>query len=682
MCIEAAYNNGLAFFNGLLEITNANINLCLSKQPTKVRMEVSGEMSVGSTDFSVQLFLDDSENYVIQASANGIPISDALSQFQANVLPPELNLLFSNIPFVHFYLRNPRLTYHLSSVLQQIQISGTPVVAGYRIVSADVRIVTGIKHNSIIEGFEIRKVNLADLFQKISGFNFDNIGLLNQDLEAAILISPVTLPNVHLNGEKLRHFSIIKGVSLQAEMKLPDDCSTDAFCAVAQFLLGEDARIIIRGTVESANRFSLFAGVPDISVGRGLTISSAGLEVEAGAPTTAGITGSILLSNPPIMLTSRVFLSTSGVVLSMSQGGCWDRAFGADWLSICNILGSVGLVPGIFISTVEIGGEVRLGDPTCFTPITATGFLGIDAVTPTNNYYYVEFTGTTTMESLLDAFCVDIDLPRPLGESGFPHGFLSSFSLLGYKLSHSDIFIPAGHCLKGTLNILGLESSADVTINLPDGFNFHVALPPINIGNGLLKMTVSQSDTLRGPYIRANIALLPSPKVDISASGFVEVLGISQCASLRITNSKYELSISGRMLNLFQADLMLSAAYGDLSQTSFRVKGSFRNDLGNKIEQKIMQVFQDSATKATQAINTARNKVNEQQSKFDSVVRSLQSAKTAVKNANSNFNSAEKKLKDAQDYVNGLCTIKSCSQGISIPSYTHYIISNYFLLLF
>ncbi len=467
MCVEAAYNNGLAFFNGQIEIMNANINLCLSKQPTKVRVEVSGEMSVGNIDFSVQLFLDENENYVIEASANRLPITKALSHFQANVLPSELNSLLSNIPFVRFSVRNPRLTYPLSSVPQQIRIGGTPVVAGYRIVRADVIIIRGETGTSIIEGFDIGTVNLADILHTISGLNFNSIGLLNQDLEAAILISPVTLPNVRLHGEKLQDFSITKGVSLQAEMSLPDDCSTDVFCAVAQFLLGEDARLSIRGSVESASRFSLFAGVSDISVGSGLTISNAGLEIEAGAPTTTvGITGSIILSNPPITLTSRIFLSTSGVVLEMTQDGCWEKAFGADWLAICNIIGSVGMIPGLLITSLEIGGEVRLGDPTCSAPITAIGFLGIDVITPTNNYYYVEFTGTTTVASLLDTFCVDINLPRPLGESGFPHGFLSSFSLLGKELPHAGISIPAGYRLKGTLNILGLEGSADVTINL------------------------------------------------------------------------------------------------------------------------------------------------------------------------------------------------------------------------
>ncbi len=59
------------------------------------------------------------------------------------------------------------------------------------------------------------------------------------------------------------------------------------------------------------------------------------------------------------------------------------------------------MIPGVAVTSLSVGGEIRPGDPSCSTPITAIGFLGIDTVTPTNNYYYVQFTGTTTVASVL-----------------------------------------------------------------------------------------------------------------------------------------------------------------------------------------------------------------------------------------------------------------------------------------
>ena len=137
-------------------------------------------------------------------------------------------------------------------------------------------------------------------------------------------------------------------------------------------------------------------------------------------------------------------------------------------------------------------------------------------------------------------------------------------------------------------------------------------------------------------------------------------MGISLSSTLRITNTQYEYTISGKMLNLFQADLMLSAAYGSISDASFRVKGSFKNDLYDAIESEIKGTLQKSADKATQEIKKAQDKVNEQQAKFDSAVNRVKSAEKAVENAQSDLNSAEDALNSARDKIDSICHLKDC----------------------
>ena len=658
--VEVQYSNGLSFFDGFISIINADITLALSRNPTKMRVQVAGEMNIRKSSFTASLFLDDNDKYVLRASASLLPITNVISQFQAEVLPPELSSLFTDFSFS---IKKPRISYPLSSVPKTIQIGGIPVFSGYKTVRMDAIILRQTSKTYLVQGYDIPGVNMADFLQDISGFSFKKIALFNQDLEVVTLISPITLPNIRLTGERLQEYSITKGVSIQAQMSFPSDCASDAFCAVAQFLLGENAMLLLHGTFQSSTNFAVFAGVSDFSVGSGLIISNAGLEVQAGTETTAGITGSIILSDPPITLTSRIFLSTSGVVLEMTQSGCWDDAFGASWLAICNIQGAIGMVPGLLVTSLEVGGEVRLGDPSCFAPIIAIGFLGIDAVTPTNNYYYVQFGVSTTVASLMNAFCVNVNLPRPLGESGFPNGFLSSFSLIGKELPHAGISILQGFRLNGTLNILGLQGSADVTINVPSGLHFSVELPPINVGNGLLRMFASRRESSRGPFLTASITLLPSVNINIAASGYVRVLGISTEASLRITNTKYEYIISGKMLNLFQSDLVISASYGSISQASFRVRGSFRNDLYDKITKKIKDTLQASANEATDAIDKAQRRVDNEQEKFDNANRDLRAARREVNKANADFEKANKDLKSAKDHVNKVCSIKKCGSG-------------------
>ena len=67
--------------------------------------------------------------------------------------------------------------------------------------------------------------------------------------------------------------------------------------------------------------------------------------------------------------------------------------------------------------------------------------------------------------SLLGQFwCASTSLPQPVADSGFPDGFLSSFSYIGVDLSDVSLSIPEGYRMSGTFNILGLEASAELNV--------------------------------------------------------------------------------------------------------------------------------------------------------------------------------------------------------------------------
>ena len=118
----------------------------------------------------------------------------------------------------------------------------------------------------MVQGFDLGSLNIASFLTSITGFNFNSIPILNQNLEAAILISPLTLPNVQANWRQARRIFHHQGLSVQTTMQFPPDCSSDTFCAVAQFLLGEDAQLHIQGSIVSLTFFSLTAGVANINL--------------------------------------------------------------------------------------------------------------------------------------------------------------------------------------------------------------------------------------------------------------------------------------------------------------------------------------------------------------------------------------------------------------------------------
>ena len=659
--ISVSYPGSLTFFDGLLKVDDPYINI---KGPTGgIMVDVDGQLSISRQHFNVSVKRDEnSGSYVLKANGKILPVTKLVSQIKVKVLPRNLNFLKKKLPFFNFSIKNPSLSLPFSSSPLQIHLKGTPVIGGYNNVHMASAIIRQAKKTLLVQGFQLGSLNLASFLKSITGFNFESIMILNMHLHAAIIISPVTLPNVHLTGKKFSKFSITKGLSIQANMKFPRQCSSDAFCAVAQSLLGANAHLNLKGTIASVVSFTLFAGASNINLGKGIIMSKAGLEIEGGLKNRFGIVGTVNLSNPDITLAARIYLSTSGVVLEMTMSGCWENAFGASWLDICSLQSSVSMIPGMTLTSLALGGEIHIGDESCGTPLVATGFVGIDATIPAKNYYYVNLQGSTTVATVLKAFCINFKLPAPLAQSGFPHGFTSSFSLTGVELPHVPLSIPQGYRLNGTLNILGLEASADVTIGLPNGIDFAVALPPINVGR-LLKMYASSSNKSRGPFLKAAITLLPTPNVDIKAKSYVYVLGISLQTLLSITNTQYKFDIQGKMLNLFEAKLHISASYGSIQKAHFKVRGSFTNNLYHTLEDKIKKSLEKAGKSASSALESAQKELNRVRGVLNGAKSTLQAGHDKVNGAQTKFDGAAAEVEKLRKKVDSVCSTKSCNSG-------------------
>ena len=321
MIITVRYPGSLTFFDGLLSVDNPMVKV---EGPTGgIKIDIHGHLSISRSDFNVSIDRDEqSGKYILHAQAKVLPITSLISQFESEVIPSELNSLLSSLPFSSFSIEHPSISFPLSSTPLQIQLGGTPVISGYNVVHMASVIIRQGGKTLLVQGFELGSLNLASFLKSITGFNFNSITILNLDLEAAIIISPVSLPSVHLIGEKLNGFSISRGLSVQANMKFPPGCSSDAFCAVAQFLLGADAQLNLQGSIASATSFTLFAGISNINLGNRIVMSQAGVEIKGGTTNSIGIVGAVDLSDPDITPTARVFLSTSGVVLEMTMSGC------------------------------------------------------------------------------------------------------------------------------------------------------------------------------------------------------------------------------------------------------------------------------------------------------------------------------------------------------------------------
>ena len=74
--------------------------------------------------------------------------------------------------------------------------------------------------------------------------------------------------------------------------------------------------------------------------------------------------------------------------------------------------------------------------------------------------------GPLMFQTLVDAFCMNVTLPKSLADNGFPKGLQTSFSLFVKQLPHAGITIPIRYIFKGTISILGLQATVDINTSV------------------------------------------------------------------------------------------------------------------------------------------------------------------------------------------------------------------------
>ena len=601
-----AFPGPIVFFESFLKVSNVKAKIHVFNRKPRVSVEITGKIHLSGATFKTKLAQNRRKKYVLTAIGDRLDINRVMQTFHAAVLPRAIHRLLRNIPFLKVTILRPRISYTFGARPLQIHIGGNPVIHGYRIVNVDSVLVKIHGKILAILGFELGSINLADMLTNVTGFNFRRFQLLNQKTQKiTITISPITSRRVHFSVRGLASIPIKKGISLRASIKFPSDCRSDKFCKFAGRLVGHKTVLSLQATIQSTTFYSITASLHKLRLGRGLTFIKAGLEIVGGTSSRIGLDGEVKLNKPDLLFAARIFVGTKSLTLQLSMTNCWYRAFGAEWLDICNLLGVIDFAPPTGITDLAFGAQIHLGYKSTSHQIKAKGYIGVSIINPIENYYYVKFN-RITMGSLLKAFKISTKLPRPLAESGFPHGFLSSFSVLGKEFPQVRVSIPSGYRLKGTLNILGLQGSVDITIGLPKLIDINVALPPIRIGR-ILAMYASPSNSRRGPYLKVKVQSIPRFLVHIEARGYLKVLGISIETRLKITNTQYEYFIRGRILHLFEASMHITARYGSIWNAHFRVRGEFKLDLFRGIKRIVTNRFRAFSNVAKHVVQKFSN---------------------------------------------------------------------------
>ena len=675
MMVEIDLPNKLYYFNNKLTVSNAMVTVIARlKHPRKLLIDVTGDIEIGGTNYNIAITKQggkshniaitnqgrNSGKYVFKAVFKKLSFKQLSNKFSADSIPYFMKNILKQ--FLDFEIHNAMISFPLSTKPLQIHLSGTPVISGYKRTMTNLLIVRIGSKTHIIQGYEFEDTNLLDITRTVTGKSNLNIGILNQNLDIAVVISPINYHGVQFDEKLLQGVPIVQGVSLNTRMMgWPSTCSSDALCKVCSGLTGPDMKFKLRGTFQKSSS-TIAATLKDINLGGGTILKALRLFVQTSSRTVTkvGLRASLVLQKQGITLHAEIGASHKGVALSATMAGCWHNAFNAKWLSICNLRLAVGIsYSPPFISAYEFGGRFHIGNRQCVrNPIIVDGYFGIDRLDPRRNYYYMNVKSRITLQSLLRVFCINKRLPKPVGDSGFPRGFVSSYSAAGVSLPKVKIHIPAGYIFKGAFSIFGLTAYADIAI-MPTGARMKIALSVINVANGLLKMGATPAFR-KGPFLNGETS---HHRTHFEASGYISVLGISVYGRLKITDAYYHYHIEGKMLGIFHARLHVYASYGSISSARFNVHGYYKNDLFNRIYSSINGFLTQAANKARARIAAAQNHVRSKERHFHHAANRIRHARHNVHSKNAYFNRAINTLRGYERRVNSICHIRHCGNG-------------------
>ena len=650
----------VTFYENILSIKDIKLKLFATFSPVSLSAEASATIALDGTDYAAAVGRDAvTKNYALSVSTPSLPLFGVITSLGASFLPNDLQIFLKEV--FNFNIKDAKVVYPIAAQPPQIQLSGSPQLFGQSTAKLT---AVAFKYSGkivMIQKYDFPSFNIADLLKNLLNIDLRALKFLDQTVDLNFVVSPLNIKGVQLSVPDFAGFSLAEGISLKAPLPWPAGCSSDAFCNVAKNLFGK-LNLKLEATITNLRSYSLTATVGDLELGGGVVLLEAGLQFEGGVTPSVGVVGNIVV-NDQVKLQAAIRVTLGGVELAGTMTGCWNKAFGWDALTICDFLLSMTIIPTpLPLSGLQFGGRVEVGKKLCGQVLTAQGYVGINIIAPTENYFYAD-VGPVTFQKFFDAFCLSVTLPQPLADSGFPNGFKTSFSLGGVTLPHAGITIPSGYTFRGTFNFLGLETYINLRLQVT-GIIADVNFPPLKIGRGILSMYRSSKDKTAGPFL--HVELITGKTPILAASGFVQVFEISLETKLLISSTKYDLEISGKFLGLFEAKLHISAQYSkSITSGSFLVEGWFKSDLFTRIVDAVKNGLSSAAKDASDNIGAEQAKVNEAKAKLNSAKAALDKAQNEVDKAQREFDKASAEISSAEKKVDSVCSYKTCRKGKS-----------------
>jgi hypothetical protein len=381
------------------------------------------------------------------------------------------------------------------------------------------------------------------------------------------------------------------------------------------------------------------------------------------------ITGfEVIAGSDKLKLTGRLGVETSaGAVTfrgSATMQGSWRNPFDINGVVISDLALQVGVdptKPPIFVTELGLAGKLAIGKAY------AQLALYINLTSP-NKSAIIAKAGNIQIHDIINTLTgSDNTLPKELVEIS-KEIIIKTFEVsivpgpLSEPLMIGELeFDEEGVTASCDISLWGWEAFAYFSIDYDDGITACAAIDEINIG-GVFKITRPKAAALpkklpipenllskigdkTGPYFYLHL----SPDVpEVVLAAKIELLGISSSLYIAFIDGQMEFTITGKILDLFQATLTVKAP-SDL--TSLYIKAEMKNDLFAEIRKIALAAINDVANKATAEIDNARREVEKLYGVIEAMRRQIRRERRALISA---LQSAQNKVNGASNKVDSL----------------------------
>ena len=530
------------------------------------RLSVRGALLIGSTKLKMryaQMGSTPEKVYGMTAVTKRLSLQNIIEEFDPKIFgSKEAKEMIGNTEIADFELENVNLFSRITRTnTPHLLITGKADLPAWEDrVRVSLLLLLDKKQWYIKIALTLLHSPLNNIIQAFTGFDLAGASLLhNNNIITSIISSP--LPSYSLLPPKiittpLLRIPTVKGITVIALFRFPDNCGDDQMCLAARQLLETKTAYTFRGIL-SLDGFTLEAPVSDtINLGNGVHAVNSTLEFSFGKETELNLITTLKIRETDYVFDGKLSILKSGKVRAEMEcrKRTWAAPFGISVVQFRNLTLNITFDPKDTFNWMKLKGLIRVGAIGNGGEMEAPLNLDFNPSRPEHGRFYANFSDAK-ISDLMKSFTIDYDLPYVLKTASFPYGLMLSYSSF-------DMMESKGISLHGDVKILGRVLSSDVQIIPPGSILLSTSNSPapVILGNGQIIIQEGSGNELRGPNI---IASINHKEANVTMAGFAKILGMESKVNVSVNEDGLSFTVNGKLMNFKDTELT-AASQGSL----------------------------------------------------------------------------------------------------------------------